>query len=108
MIGQRDIAQRQLERLIELAERTNITLETILFSSGFHRGMLEPFVILEFPDPEDSDLLFSERTRETIISNDESGEISSYRELFEELRTVSLGPDSTLGYLRELLEKTFK
>jgi transcriptional regulator with XRE-family HTH domain len=100
--GQRSIAQGQLARLIEMAGRPNITLEIVPFSAGFHRGMLEPFHILEFPDHEDSDILFSESSKDTILSRDESGEIAGYRAVFEDLRDASLGGAGTLTYLRDL------
>lgn len=103
--GQRDVAPGQIARLIELAGRPNITLEIVPFSAGFHRGMLEPFHILEFPDHEDSDVLFSESSKDLILSRDESGEIAGYRAVFEDLRDASLGDTGTLTYLRNLASK---
>lgn len=108
MAGQRDVAPGQVARLIEMAGRPNITLEIVPFSAGFHRGMLEPFHILEFPDHEDSDVLFSESSRDTILSRDESGEIAGYRAVFEDLRDASLGEAGTLTYLRDLTSQIQK
>ena len=105
VIGQSEIARGQLDRLIEMAGRPNITIEVVPFSTGIHRGMLEPFLILEFPDPEDSDVLFMETSRDTIISHDEAGDITGYRETFELLGEISLGADGTLTYLRDLAAK---
>lgn len=102
MAAQRDVARGQLARLIDLGSRRNVTLEIVPFSAGFHRGMLEPFLILEFPDREDEHVLFLETSRDTIFSHDEDGEITGYREVFEDLRGVSLGPAGTLAYLRGL------
>jgi transcriptional regulator with XRE-family HTH domain len=100
--GQRDVAPGQVAQLIEMAGRPNITLEIVPFGAGFHRGMLEPFHILEFPDHEDSDVLFSETSRDMILSRDESGEIAGYRAVFEDLKDASLGKAGTLTYLRDL------
>ena len=97
-----NVTSGQMARLIELAGRPNITLEIVPFSAGFHRGMLEPLHILEFPDHEDSDVLFSESSRDMILSRDESGEIAGYRVVFEHLRDASLGEVGTLAYLRNL------
>lgn len=105
MAGQRDVAPGQIARLIDLAGRPNVTLEIVPFSAGFHRGMLEPFLILEFSDSEDSDVLFSESSRDTIFSHDEAGEITGYREVFEELRAISLGKSGTLTFLRNLASR---
>ncbi len=106
LLGQRSIARGQIVHLIELAERPNITVEIVPFSAGFHRGLLEMFTILEFPDPEDADVLFSETSRDTILSQDEAGEITGYREVFEQLRSISLGPDKTLSYLTNILKQS--
>ncbi len=102
MAGQRDVAPGQIARLIDLAGRPSVTLEIVPFSAGFHRGMLESFLIAEFPDPEDGDVLFSESSRDTIFSQDEAGEITGYREVFEDLRVDSLSAADTLTYLRNL------
>lgn len=100
IVGQRNIAQGQLTRLIELASRPDITIQVVPFTKGLHRGLLEPFIILEFPDHEDSDVLYLESSRDAIFSHDEAGEITSYREVFEQLRDISLSPADTLDELR--------
>jgi hypothetical protein len=104
LIGERDIARDQIDRLIKLATRPNITIEIIPFKAGLHRGMLESFVIVEFPEPEDSDVLYRETSRETIISRDEAEEISGYREVFEDLRRISLGAEGTLTFLTNIMK----
>lgn len=105
LLGEQNVAQGQIARLVNLANRPNITIEIVPFSVGLHRGMLESFIILEFPDPEDSDVLFQESSRDTIISRDEAGEITGYREVFEHLRSISLGPANTLSYLTNLMKQ---
>lgn len=105
LTGERDIVRGQLDRLIQLAARPNITIEVIPFTAGLHRGMLESFIAVEFPEPEDSDVLYRETSSETIISRDDAEEISGYREVFEELRGVSLSAEDTLDLLKSLLEK---
>ena len=105
LVGEKAIAPRQLARLIELAGRPNITIEIIPFSAGLHAGMLEPFSILEFPDPEDSDVLYIEGSRESILSHDEADVISGYREVFNDLRSISLGARGSREYLQQLNEE---
>lgn len=105
IVGERSIARAQIERLISLAAKPNITIEVVPFDAGLHRGMLEGFVILEFPDPEDSDVLFVETSRDLIVSHDEAGEISGYLEVFNDLRSSSLGSDGTLAYLNDLVKR---
>jgi transcriptional regulator with XRE-family HTH domain len=105
LVGERAIAASQLERLIRLAGRPNLTIEIVPFSAGLHPGMLESFIILEFPEPEDSDVLFIETSRDSILSHNEASEISGYLEVFEDLRHISLGREGTLSYLTSLAEE---
>lgn len=105
LVGERNIARGQLDRLINLATRPNITIEVVPFSAGLHHGMLEAFFILEFSEPEDSDVLFVETSRDLIVSHDEAGEISGYLEVFDQLRSISLGSDGTLAYLTDLIKQ---
>jgi transcriptional regulator with XRE-family HTH domain len=104
LVGERAIAPAQVERLISLAKKPNVAIEVIPFRAGLHRGMLEPFIVLEFPDAEDSDVLFIESSQD-LISRDEAGEITRYREIFEDLRTISLGSDGTLRFLTALVKR---
>lgn len=104
LIGEPTIAPDQIARLIRLATKPNVTIEIVPFGAGLHRGMLEPFVILEFPEPEDSDVLFMETSRDMIISHDEAREITGYLEVFEQLRSISLR-DGTLAYLEDLAKQ---
>jgi hypothetical protein len=99
--GQRNLAQGQIAHLISLARRPDITIEIVPFTAGLHRGMLEPFLILSFPGS-DGDVLFSENSRDTLFSDEDDGEIPGYKNVFSELRSVSLGAESTLRYLQNL------
>jgi hypothetical protein len=107
LAGERDIAPEQLDRLIRLAARPNITIELIPFSAGLHPGMLEAFIIVEFPDAEDTDVVYRETSQETVISRDDAEEISGYREVFQGLRDLSLGADGTLTFLSDLKKRLF-
>lgn len=102
VVGERAIARGQIERLIMLANMPHVSIEVVPFSAGLHRGMLESFIILEFPEPEDSDVLFIETSRDLIVSHDQAGEVSGYLGVFEDLRSISLGPEGTLSYLKSL------
>jgi len=104
LIGEKAIMRGQLTRLISTANRPNVSIEVVPFSAGIYRGFLEPFVVLEFRDPEDSDVLYLESLRDAVFSHDEAGEIGAYREVFEQLRAISLGPEGTLAYLVEIAE----
>lgn len=101
--GEEDLRKAQLEKLISMAEKPGITIEMVPFAAGIYRGMGENFAILEFSGPVD-DIIYFENVRDQILSHEKTDEITSYRELFESLRKVSLGPEGTLDYLRKVAD----
>jgi len=106
LLGDQNLRQAQLEKLISMAERPEITIEIVPFAIGLHRGMAEDFNVLEFPDSADNDVIYFEGIRDSIFSHDVYEELAVYRELFEDLRQVSLGPKGTLDYLIKAADAT--
>lgn len=103
-VGSQDVMAAQIRHLIELAGRPDVTIEVVPFSAGVNRGMHGPFVILEFPEPEDEDVLYLESPRGDLFHRNDLEEIVTYREIFEELRRMSLW-ERTVDFLRGLLEE---
>jgi hypothetical protein len=106
LMGGRDIMRRQIRHLVETAARPNVTIEIVPFSAGTHPGLRGPFVIVEFPDPGDDDVLYLEARGDLVrggISEEE--EVSAQREVFEQLRELSLGPDGSVAYLGKVADE---
>jgi transcriptional regulator with XRE-family HTH domain len=104
LVGGSSVMRRQLRRLIEVAEKPNVTLEIIPFSAGLHPGMKGPFEVIEFADPSDNDIVFLESPRGDIIS-DNPEETLIYREAFERLGKSSLGPKDSLTRLGRIADE---
>jgi transcriptional regulator with XRE-family HTH domain len=104
LLGDKGLRERQLERLLTIADKPEVTIEIIPFSIGLHAGMSDTFNILEFPGPAE-DIMFFESVRDAIFSYDATDEVTKYRERFEELRRISLGPKGTLDYLRKATDE---
>jgi transcriptional regulator with XRE-family HTH domain len=103
LVGGKDVMRQQLQRMIDVAEMSQVTIEVIPFSAGVLPGMQAPFVIYEFPDVADDDVLYQENPSGDLLSRDDPEETLSFRESFERLREASLGPDGTVEFLRELI-----
>jgi len=104
LVGGPSIMRRQLRRLIEVADKPNITLEVIPFSAGLHPGMKGPFEIIEFADPSDSEIVYLESPRGDIFS-DVPEETSKYREDFERLGKASLGAQGSLARIAKVADE---
>jgi hypothetical protein len=81
----------------------NITVEVVPFTAGLVPGLQAPFVIHEFSDDADDELLYLESPRGDVLNRDNLEELLSYREDFERLRNASLGPEGTVDFLREVI-----
>jgi hypothetical protein len=61
--------------------------------------MQGPFVILEFPDAADDEVLYLESSRGDLIIRDIPDEIAAHEERLELLRKLSLGRRDSLTFL---------
>src|ERR1700733_5619567 len=104
LVGGRDVMRGQLRRMAELAARPHVTIEVVPFSVGAHPGLQGPFLIEEFPDPADDDVLYLESPQGDVLSRDDPDLILHYREVFEKLRRLSLGPEGSLTFLARLAD----
>jgi transcriptional regulator with XRE-family HTH domain len=103
LVGGKDVMRQQLQRMIDAADMPTVTVEVIPFSAGVLDGMQAPFVIHEFPDAADDDVLYQEAPSGDFLSRDEPEVVLSFRETFERLREGSLGPEGTTDFLRDLV-----
>jgi transcriptional regulator with XRE-family HTH domain len=98
-IGGADVLREQLHHLIDLSARPHIDLHVLPFTA--HRlNMLSPFVILEFPDPTDTDVVYAESTLGQSVV-DTPADVDSYRQVFDWLLAASLPENGS----RELIAK---
>jgi hypothetical protein len=104
LVGGRDVMRRQLRRMTEMAARPHVTIEVVPFSVGVHPGLQGAFVIEEFPDPADDDVVYVDSPQGEVLSRDDPDLILHYREAFEELRRLSLGPEGSLTFLNRLAD----
>jgi hypothetical protein len=102
-VGGSDVMRHQLQQLIAAADMPNVEVEVVPFAAGLVPGLQAPFVIHEFSDVSDDDVLYLESPRGDVLSRDDTEEILSYREDFERMRRASLGPERTVDFLRTVI-----
>jgi transcriptional regulator with XRE-family HTH domain len=91
-VGGRGVMRHQLDKLKELAKRSEISLQVLPFSVGAHPRMGEAFTILEFADDLD-DLLYLENAGRESTSREEPELISDYRRDFVRLQDLASDAD---------------
>jgi transcriptional regulator with XRE-family HTH domain len=105
VVGGKAAMRRQLAQMIELAGMPNVTIEIVPFEAGVHPGVLGPFLIYEFPDSADDDALWLEGPLGDLLSRNDPEEILTFREKFEQLRHISLGPEGSVSFLHERVKE---
>jgi hypothetical protein len=104
-VGDKAAMRRQLSQLIEIANIPKVTIEVVPFEAGAHPGLLGSFLIYEFPDTADDDALWLEGPTGDLLSRDDPEEILTFREKFEQLRKLSLGPEGSVSFLDERVKE---
>ncbi|MFJ6199099.1 helix-turn-helix domain-containing protein [Micromonospora sp. NPDC092111] len=89
------VMRRQLKHLNDIGARENVHLRVMRFGHGVHMGLKGPFVILEFPEPGDDDLLFLENGPHSLATRDDVDEVSLYKNQFLELEDFALSETET-------------
>jgi transcriptional regulator with XRE-family HTH domain len=102
LVGGQEAMRRQIQRLLDESDKPAVTIEVVPFSKGAHPGMQGPFMLFEFPDAADDDALYLEGPSESRWNRDDPEEIASFRERFEVLRELSLGPQGSVDLLRRV------
>lgn len=97
-VGGPQVMAAQLGRLREAAALPNVTFQAIPFAAGAHPGMPGSFIVLDFPEAADQNIVYIDSMAGDLFLEEES-EISRYRTIFEHLRAVALRPDESVSLL---------
>jgi transcriptional regulator with XRE-family HTH domain len=104
-VGGREIMRGQLARLCDAAAWPNVTVQVIPFDAGSHPGMDGAFVVLEFPDPADQSIVYTESAAGSLFLEEET-DLRRYILMFEHLRAAALRPDESVSLLAEIAAET--
>lgn len=98
-----DTMRHQLERLIELSQQTNITIQVLPFSAGAHPGNNGSFTILEFEDAEPTEpTLYCEVYGGAVYPSGPAS-VGYLTWMHERLRSQALSPEATRELLRRVV-----
>lgn len=108
VVGSPEIMRRQLQEIYRLAEEGRVTVRIVSFERGLYSHQRAPYVLLEFPDSEDGDILYVENPqgeyfiREGSSEEEDTESPVAYLGSFWELEQIA-SRDDALGILRRLL-----
>jgi transcriptional regulator with XRE-family HTH domain len=91
MVGSAEVMHGQLTHLLEAGTWPNVTLQVLPLSGGVHPGLSGPFTILEFPDRNDPDVVYTEGVAGQAYLEGNL-EVQACEEVFEQLQAAALSP----------------
>ncbi|MHB9862309.1 helix-turn-helix domain-containing protein [Streptomyces sp. YIM S03343] len=103
-VGGPDVMQTQLNHVIAMAERPNVTVQILPFSRGAHSGMFGPYLLMSFPQETAQELVLTEMPTGNLWMEQEP-QVTYYRSLFDDARTVALPPTESLALIRRTAEE---
>lgn len=101
--GSPAVLKGQLEHLLALAKRPNITVQLLKFAAGFHPGLYGSFMLMGFPEP-NPDVVWVENLTNSVYFED-SADVDRYTEVFDHLRARALGPPETRARLGTMIKE---
>lgn len=97
-VGGSDVMRAQLEHLLEAARAPHVTIQVMPFDSGAHPGMPGEFIVMEFEDPRDTDLIYIDgQAGEIFLESD--ADIKRFRAGFDHLVAVAKSPDDSAALI---------
>jgi len=101
LVGGAEVMQKQLRHLLDVTSNPHITVQVIPFSAGAHAGMPGAFVVMDFADPMDSDLIHIDSMAGDLFLESDA-DISRYNFIFDNLRAIALSPDTSAKQIAEI------
>lgn len=101
-IGGEQVMRDQLKRLLADAQRPNITIQVLPFSTGAHRAMDGSFMVLAFPGSGDNDLVYVESHLSQLYLEKEH-DVEVYEQIFHTLVDLSLTAEQSVALVAKHL-----
>jgi transcriptional regulator with XRE-family HTH domain len=98
--GGADVMREQLRHLSITAAEANVTLRVLPYKAG-DRGVMGPFMILEFPDENDKSVVYVEGAHiQDVI--DREADVRGYVLAYDQLWQLCLEPDESLRLIKKI------
>jgi hypothetical protein len=103
VVGSIAVMAAQIRHLLDISDLPNISIRVVPRFAGAYVGMEGPFFILEFPDEDDLDVVFTEGIAGSFFL-ERPKIVRRYKERFDAIVQRSLSPEAS----RNLLKNTLK
>jgi transcriptional regulator with XRE-family HTH domain len=100
-VGGPAVMRAQLRRLTDLAERSNVTLQVLPFTTAAQVQPISPFTILDFPEAADPTVVYLEHLTGSLFL-ERADEVEHYKVVFDHLRAEALGTAQSIALISEI------
>ena len=99
-----DVMKGQLEHLLEMAERPQVTLQVMPFQAGGHAAAGGAFSILRFAEPDLPDVVYLEQINSALYL-DKPEQVDEYLMVMERLCMEAATPADSMDAIRRMLRE---
>lgn len=103
-VGGAVVMREQLRRLVEVGTLPNVEIRIVPFDAGAHAAMDGSFYLLEFPEPDDPDLVYLEQAGSGLIPED-AEELRRYTLMFGNLMARALSASKSAAFLMSIAQE---
>jgi transcriptional regulator with XRE-family HTH domain len=100
-VGGRVVMRRQLDRVMELSDLRNVTIQVVPFDAGGHAGAGGSFTMLRFLAEEVPDIVYIEQLTSALYL-DKREDVDHYLEVMDSLGTEALTPAESLSLVAKI------
>jgi len=100
ILGSPAIMAAQLDQVIQASKRPNITVQVVPYAAGAHPALDSTFSLLEFRPPIRGVVYVEGLVGQMYLERPQ--DVERYRQVFERLSTISLGPQESVKLLVKL------
>jgi transcriptional regulator with XRE-family HTH domain len=101
-IGGASVLRSQLEHLITVVERPNVTVQVVPYTVGGHAAAGGPFTIVRFDQPDLPDVVYLEQLTSALYL-DKRPDVEQYLTVMDQLSVQAAAPDQTPKLLKAIL-----
>ncbi|MFF5244357.1 helix-turn-helix domain-containing protein [Streptosporangium sp. NPDC000095] len=103
-VGSTGTMRGQYIKLLELADRDNVTIQVLPLAAGIHPATAGTFAVMEFRELYDPAVVYVETMTSSLYVENDS-EMYWYTLAFDHLRAVALGPDNSKALIEKMIEQ---
>jgi transcriptional regulator with XRE-family HTH domain len=103
-VGRPEVMRGQLRRLLDMADRPNVTLQVIPLTTSESAATSGPFTILRFSEPELPDVVYLEQLTSALYL-DKRETVDHYLAVLDRLCVAALTTSSSVKMIGELLDE---